>query len=266
MKLFKFIIFSLVLFFSIKVYAANLDISPSSQNVSTGDLVSMSVIVSTSGQAINAVSGVLSFPKNLLEVSSVSVTGSIINFWANDPKFSNSEGTVNFEGVIMNPGYSGINGRVLKINFKAKAAGRVNLQFDAASILANDGNGTDITSEKGVATILINEKIVPEKKVLPIKQKIEPVVETPPPTNLPTSLVPDTNISIPKVQENIPNPEKIINLEPKSSEASLDNIYLLPIILGTFVIVLLIFIIVYQHFRIKRLRMLLRNYDNEKKV
>ena len=205
MKLFKFLIISLVLLFSIKVYAANLSINPISQNVNVGDTVSVSIIVSTSNQAINAVSGVLSFPKDLLEVTSVSKTGSIINFWANDPKFSNSEGTVNFEGVIMSPGYVGSNGRVLKINFKVKSTGQANIQFDTASILANDGNGTDIISGKN------------------------------------------------------------INTESTSNSFPGISINLVLIILGIFVLILFI-IIIYQNFRIKRLRILLKHNENKKKI
>ena len=266
MKFIKFFIIFFAIFFSVKVFAANLDILPISQSVNMGDTVSVSVMVSTSGQVINAVSGVLSFPKDLLEVSSVSATGSIINFWANDPKFSNSEGTVNFEGVIMSPGYSGNNGRVLKINFKIKTTGQADLQFGTASILANDGNGTDITSGKGTATISIKEKIIPLQKVTPIEQKIEPVVETPPPTNLPIPLVKDISIPTQEVQENIPSPERIINTKSTSNTFYLESIYWLFLILGIFIIILLLFIIIYQRFLIKKLRILLKHYDNKKKV
>ena len=230
--------------------------------MNVGDTVSVSIIVSTSNQAINAVSGVLSFPKDLLEVTSVSKTGSIINFWANDPKFSNSEGTVNFEGVIMSPGYVGSNGRVLKINFKVKSTGQANIQFDTASILANDGNGTDIISGKGNATVSIKGKKVLKQEVAPVEQKIEPVVPILPHSNLPA---PEVKITIPVVKENIPIQVKNINTESTSNSFPGISINLVLIILGIFVLILFI-IIIYQNFRIKRLRILLKHYENKKKI
>ena len=251
MKFVKFFIIFIALFFSIKVFAANLDISPNSQNASTGDIVSVSVTVSTSGQAINAVSGVLSFPKNLLEVTSISATGSIVNFWATEPKFSNSAGTVTFEGVIMSPGFTGNNGRVIKINFKAKSTGNANLQFDTTSILANDGSGTELASGKGSATLTIKEKKLPEPKVVPIEQKVEPVAQTPTP---PVLSSPELKIATPEVKENIPIPIVTANPEPAPKTSSIPDGYLMFSVLGIFSSILLIFVVIYQHHRIRKLK------------
>ena len=256
MKFIKFFIILAVIFFSIKVYAANLEISPNSQIVSAGDVVSVSVMVSTSGQAVNAVSGVLSFPKNLLEVTSVSATGSIINFWATEPKFSNLQGTVTFEGVIMSPGFTGSSGRVLKINFKAKSTGQTSLQFDTVSILANDGSGTELAKGKGSGTITIKEKKVPEPNVAPIEQKVEPVVPTSPPPIPPS---PEVKITTPEVKGNIPSPIVTANKESAPRVCPIPGRYLLFSALGIFSIILLILIIIYQYYRIKRLKNFIRH-------
>lgn len=68
-----------------------------------------------------------------------------------EPSFSNSNGTVNFEGIVLNPGFTGEAGKILTINFKAKAVGEAALTFFSASVLANDGEGTNILTTLGQA-------------------------------------------------------------------------------------------------------------------
>ena len=53
---------------------------------------------------------------------------------------------VRFEGVVLNPGYKGSRGAIFTITFKVKAQGSASLNFLSASILANDGKGTNILS------------------------------------------------------------------------------------------------------------------------
>lgn len=129
--------------------AATLSLSPVSGGFITGQTFSMRVAVSSADQAMNAVSGVLSFPASLLEVTSVSKTGSVVNLWVQEPTFSNAGGTVSFEGVVLNPGYTGSNGTVITITFRATANGVANLRFTSGTVLANDGQGTNILTALG---------------------------------------------------------------------------------------------------------------------
>ena len=126
------------------VSAATLYFSPSSGEYTVGKTFSVSIYVSSADQAMNAASGVISFPSDKLEVTSLSKTGSIFNLWVQEPSFSNSAGTVNFEGIILNPGFTGSNGQVVTITFRTKAAGNTPLTFSSGSALANDGKGTNI--------------------------------------------------------------------------------------------------------------------------
>ena len=96
--------------------------SPSSGEYAVGGVFSVSVYVSSADQAMNAASGAISFPPDKLEVISLSKTGSIFTLWVQEPLFSNSSGAVNFEGIALNPGFTGIGGKLITVNFKAKAA------------------------------------------------------------------------------------------------------------------------------------------------
>ncbi len=96
---------------------------------------------------MNAASGVLLFPADKLQVVSLSKSGSIFNLWIQDPSFSNSAGTVNFEGIVLNPGFIGSSGKILSVTFRVKAEGVIPITFSSGSVLANDGKGTNILTD-----------------------------------------------------------------------------------------------------------------------
>ena len=83
--------------------AATLSFSPTAESYAVGSTFSVGVSVGSVDQAINAVSGVISFPWDKLEMVSLSKTGSIFSLWVQEPSFSNSVGTVSFEGIVLNP-------------------------------------------------------------------------------------------------------------------------------------------------------------------
>lgn len=136
--------FFVAAFMPFSVSAATLSLSPASGSYGVGGIFTVQVVVSSIDQALNAVSGVLSFPPDKLSVVSVSNVGSVVNFWIREPTFSNTSGTVSFEGVVVTPGYQGARGAVLSITFQGKAAGTVLVQFSESAVLANDGIGTNI--------------------------------------------------------------------------------------------------------------------------
>jgi len=130
---------------------ASLYFSPASGESAVGKILSVGVNVSSADQAMNAASGIISFPADKLEVTALSKSGSIFTLWVQQPSFSNSAGTVNFEGIVLNPGFTGASGKVITINFRVKAAGVATLNFSSGSALANDGKGTNILASLGNA-------------------------------------------------------------------------------------------------------------------
>lgn len=155
--------FALVIIISLslasQVEAASLSLSPASSSYLRNKQFVVTVYVNSDQQSLNAVAGTIAFPKDKLEVLSVSKSGTIFNFWVQEPSFSNASGKVNFEGVVLNPGFKGSAGKLISITFKTKAAGEAKLSFGAASILANDGKGTNILNGTGVASFSIKEVV-----------------------------------------------------------------------------------------------------------
>lgn len=161
-KIYKIILFVLLLGFSaVSVNAATLSFSQSADSYSVGSTFSVGIYTGSSDQAMNAASGVVSFPSDKLEVVSLSKTGSIFSLWVQEPSFSNSGGTVSFEGIVLNPGFIGGSGKILTITFRAKAPGVANLSFTSGSVLANDGTGTNILTDLRTAVINIDSKSLP---------------------------------------------------------------------------------------------------------
>ncbi len=156
--------------------------TPDQGPYSTGQSFSMPVYVSTApGEAINAVSGRLTFPSQKLRVKSVS-KGGIMTFWVEDPTYSNASGIVSFEGGVYNPGFAGSRGTVVTVTFEALAAGNASVGLEGVSILANDGVGTDVTAGTEGSIIAIKE--APAAKSAPVQtptassSEVVPVPET----------------------------------------------------------------------------------------
>ena len=138
------------------VRAAVLNISPASVSVGAGASFTETVFVSSTAEALNAVSGTLSFPTDVLQVTSVSKANSVLTLWVAEPTFSNIDGTVSFSGIVPNPGYTGSRGQVFSVQFRAKRAGTAMITFAPSSqVLANDGSGTDILTTRQSASISV---------------------------------------------------------------------------------------------------------------
>ena len=132
--------------------AATLYFSPAAGSYVVGQSFPVGIYVSSPEQAMNAVAGIVSFPQEKLEVSSLPKTGSLINLWVLEPSFSNDTGSINFEGVVLNPGFTGEVGKIITVNFKVKGSGVAPVTFSSGSVLANDGLGTNLLKDLGNAS------------------------------------------------------------------------------------------------------------------
>jgi hypothetical protein len=170
MRTWRFYAFSFIFFLcGLPLYAnaATLSLMSSSQAVNVGSIFTVSANVSSPSDALNAVSGTITFPTDLLEVVSVSKSTAVISLWVQEPAFSNSDGSINFSGVVPNPGWSGAQGKVLTIQFRSKRAGTATIGFSSASVLANDGNGTNILTSTQPASVTSANKAPPPPEQAP---------------------------------------------------------------------------------------------------
>ncbi len=140
------------------VEAADLSFSPQSQLVEEGRPFVVSIEIDRNDTIINGVAGKMVYPSDLLKVVSVSKNSSIIQMWSQEPDFRTEIGKTSFEGIVLNPGFSGGKGLIYKVSFLPLATGTATVSFSSGNIYANDGEATDVLSSLGKATFTIKEK------------------------------------------------------------------------------------------------------------
>ena len=79
-------------------------LSPATGNYIVGSTFTVTIYLNTSGQSVNAIEADLQFPAQKLQVVSPSSGVSLIQIWTDQPSYSNSNGTLTFQGAIPNPG------------------------------------------------------------------------------------------------------------------------------------------------------------------
>ena len=176
---------------------ASIYFSPTAKNVEAGSVFTVAVKVSSQDQAMNAVSGDVSFPSGQLKVLSISKLNSIVTLWVRDPFFTNSSasaggGDVHFEGIVLNPGFTGSDGTVIQITFQAigSAGDQPALAFSSAAVLANDGNGTPILGSQGAAQFMITAQTTPVPQTTPSTPQASSTISTTTPTTSTVSVRP----------------------------------------------------------------------------
>jgi len=173
------LLFSVSLALPAMAQAASLYFSPSSGNYHQGENFIISIEAKTD-VAINAVEGVFSFPTRYLEVIRLDNSDSIINLWIREPSSSNigEFGNVSFEGIILNPGFTGPAGKIIDAVFLVKNKGVADLGFLKSAIFANDGLGTNVTAslDGGAKFILSAAKSQPKEEKVPGETSVQPPV------------------------------------------------------------------------------------------
>lgn len=212
------------IFASQNIQAATSYFSPSSGNITAGNIITVNVLVNTEGVTINNAEATVNFPSGLLEIVSVSKSGSIFSLWVEEPKFSNSAGTLSFNGGVPTPGFTGTAGKILSVVFRAKKAGSASLIFSSAAIRANDGYGTNVLgSISGASFNIVQAQGIP---------KIEtPVIKLVGP-NITSATHPDQNKwysnNDPMFQFKFPSDARELNLVLSRKETSTPQIKYAP--------------------------------------
>lgn len=185
----KYSIISFFIFFvPILVSAANLSISPAGGTFEVGDRVTIRIVAS-GDVPFNAISGDVLFPTSIFSIESVSKSTSVLNFWVTEPTFLKSIGSVRFEGVALG-GFQGTTGTAVTVNLRATGVGSDKVYFRSGQILANDGEGTDITGDLIGANFSVKEATVK----VPVREEpvpSAPVVEIEVPQPKPTLKAPE---------------------------------------------------------------------------
>lgn len=138
----------------------------SATSVEVGDILTVRVVVNPAGTAVNNAEAVIHFPPDVVQALSISKAG-MFPLWVEDPSFSNTAGTISFNGGVPNPGVSS-SGTVLSASFRASRSGTATFTLSDAAIRANDGMGTDVlTGSSGTQVHVTTTAPAPAPGVTP---------------------------------------------------------------------------------------------------
>lgn len=191
-KIFKNLILMLFLvnIFSIPVLAAQINFYPS---IGTGQKFyelnvnqefKVDIYLNSENELINAFSGEIIYPADLIELENILDGGSIINLWidkpVNSPLYINNiltnKNKIYFSGITPG-GFRGSSGLLLSLIFKAKNEGSGFISFENSKFLLNDGQGT----ETKIKNVKFNFNILPAgAKIIDSNQVILPIDNLPP--------------------------------------------------------------------------------------
>ena len=153
--------------------SAGMSVSASNYSIEVGDTVTLSVMVSTGGDSANAFEGTFNYSSSLFDAVRGSSSGSVCSIFVTQP--NPSGGSADF--ACGNPaGFTG-SGKVIDVVLQAKAPGTASVSLAGCSVLANDGNGTDITGGCSGTSVSIANKATPTPTP----------ISTPPPATTVTS-------------------------------------------------------------------------------
>jgi hypothetical protein len=158
--------------------AADLLVSPASGSYTPGQTFTVAVRVNPGGKSVNAVEASLKFNPAALSVVSVSKEGSVFSLWTTEPAFSNSAGTITFGGGSPSPFTAQSN--IINVTFRTVAAGSGDLSVSSASILAADGQGTDVYARGVGGTYTIGAATTPTPPPTPTTPTPTPTTPTAP--------------------------------------------------------------------------------------
>lgn len=123
--------------------AASYNLTADKETFVIGDTFTVDVKIESTDVGVNAAQAVITYPKDIVQVTNIDKSSSALDFWLQGPSYSNETGQINFIGGSQ----SGISGKaleVLRVTFKVKGAGEAGLIFSDGAVTASDGSGTNV--------------------------------------------------------------------------------------------------------------------------
>lgn len=135
---------------------ASLTMTPSSGVYEVGSTIDISFVLDTGGEAVNAVKSDILFPADKLQVVNPAASTSFISIWVTAPRYSNTDGTIFFEGGVPTPGVKTSSGVISTVTFRVKSPGTAVIRYASTSkVLRNDGEGTNILASSSTASLTL---------------------------------------------------------------------------------------------------------------
>ena len=134
-------------------------ISPITATYTTGETATLSVVVTSGGESINAVEGKLEYDPKEISVLSINSSSSTLASWTVFPTFDNDIGELNFAGWLSTSTILE-RGQIFKFSIKTLRSGEIHIRIGrGAAVHAADGTGGNILTSlhEGVYNVVPGE-------------------------------------------------------------------------------------------------------------
>lgn len=138
-KIKNFLIASVLFFIATPGFAAEVNVVPLNWEVGVGQELEINVSFSAEGEPINAISGEVVFPQEILELEKIKDGNSIVSLWVEKPRQKGN--AIVFAGIIPG-GFNKENGLLFSLVFKTKKEGNGVIELRNMESFYNDGKGT----------------------------------------------------------------------------------------------------------------------------
>ncbi len=110
-------------------------------------------VVAESARPVNAISGTVVYPMDLVSFVESGTHDTIVDLWADTP--ASSSATLAFSGGIVSPnGFTG-EGSVIHLTFRAEKEGTARFTIEDGHMLAHDGAGTEVLESVRPLTVIV---------------------------------------------------------------------------------------------------------------
>jgi hypothetical protein len=188
----KFLLPAILLGFILFPYCASaqsLSLTSDKSTCNVGDDILVVLNLDTSDKSINVVDGTVTFPTEFFDIQSIRTGDSFLTLWQERPTAS-AGGKIVFTGGVPN-GFIGQTGNVFSFVLRAKKVGEASISVNNATVLLNDGLGTELNgvvftpakviitapAEKTPGQTVPGENINEQQQ--PVVDKISPLPFTP---------------------------------------------------------------------------------------
>lgn len=127
-------------------------LTPSQHTLPIDSTFTIDIVVGAT-TPVNVFKGVMHFDTSRLHIERIDYNTSIADLWAEEPWYSNGDGTLSFIGGTTHPGGFTGTGSLITVTFKTQGVGPAPISLEEVRVLKHDGLGTDVPIPQPIDTL-----------------------------------------------------------------------------------------------------------------
>ena len=137
--------------------AGTIFLTPDKVTHSLGTDFDITLELSTGGQMVKKVEGVISFDNTLLRVKSISTNTTVVDSWLVEPTFVNNRGKISFVGLLNND--TGDSLSLFVVSFASRQLGVAQISVSSGQVIGAGVEANNIAGALGSAMVTIENPL-----------------------------------------------------------------------------------------------------------